>query len=105
VRVVVALGKIAFDVYLSIPADRGVIRSRSAFVFAHMPSIASAQGSPLLISCIIPASQNTSTGKLTEKMLMQVFLRQKAQESKIKSLTLDFCLFLTADRSPSPRFR
>src|SRR5436309_11188519 len=34
-RVVVALGKIAFDAYLSILCDRGVIRSRAAFVFAH----------------------------------------------------------------------
>src|SRR4051794_40534606 len=34
-RVVVALGKIAFDVYLSILRDRGVIRTRSAFVFGH----------------------------------------------------------------------
>src|SRR5271163_1929023 len=33
VRVVVALGKLAFDAYLGILRDRGVIRSRSAFVF------------------------------------------------------------------------
>src|SRR5579872_3214981 len=34
-RVVVALGKIAFDAYLGILRDRGVIRSRAAFTFGH----------------------------------------------------------------------
>src|SRR5580700_739469 len=34
-RVVVALGKLAFDAYLGVLRDRSVIRTRSAFVFAH----------------------------------------------------------------------
>src|SRR5579863_9882528 len=33
--VVVALGRIAFDTYLAILRDRGVIRSRSAYAFGH----------------------------------------------------------------------
>jgi len=74
---VVALGKIAFDVYLSILRDRGVIRSRSAFVFAHNAEHRIGPGQPLLISSYHPSQQNTSTGKLTEKMLMQVFLKAK----------------------------
>ncbi len=74
-RAVVALGKIAFDVYLSIMRDQGVIRSRSAFLFAHNAEHRIGPGQPLLISSYHPSQQNTSTGKLTEKMLLEVFLR------------------------------
>ncbi len=76
-RVVVALGKVAFDVYLSILRDRGVIRSRAAFRFAHNREHRTAEGQPLLISSYHPSQQNTSTGRLTEKMLRDVFLRAK----------------------------
>jgi uracil-DNA glycosylase family 4 len=74
-RAVVALGKIAFDVYLSILRDRGVIRSRSDFVFAHNVAYRTGPGQPLLVSSYHPSQQNTSTGKLTEKMLLDVFRR------------------------------
>lgn len=74
-RAVVALGKIAFDVYLSILRDRGVIRSRSAFPFAHNAIHRTAPGKPVLVSSYHPSQQNTSTGKLTEKMLVDVFRR------------------------------
>ena len=76
-RVVVALGKIAFDVYLSILRDQGVIRSRAPFVFGHNRAHRIAPGLPVLISSYHPSQQNTSTGKLTEKMLLDVFLRAK----------------------------
>ena len=90
VRVVVALGKIAFDVYLSILRDRGVIRSRSAFVFAHNAAHRIGPGQPLLISSYHPSQQNTSTGRLTERMLLEVFLKAsqkskgKGQKSKVQ---------------------
>jgi uracil-DNA glycosylase family 4 len=74
-RVVVALGKIAFDVYLSILRDRGVIRSRSAFLFSHNAEHRFRPGQPVLVSSYHPSQQNTSTGKLTEKMLLEVFQR------------------------------
>jgi uracil-DNA glycosylase len=77
VRVVVALGKIAFDVYLSILRDRGIIRSRAPFVFGHNRVHRVAAGSPVLISSYHPSQQNTSTGKLTEKMLLDVFRRAR----------------------------
>ena len=73
VRVVVALGKLAFDNYLDILRDRGVIRSRSAFTFGHNVLHRTGKGQPLLISSYHPSQQNTSTGKLTEKMLRDVF--------------------------------
>ena len=74
-RAVVALGKIAFDVYLSILRDRGVVRSRSAFLFAHNAVHRTAPGQPTLVSSYHPSQQNTSTGKLTEQMLVDVFRR------------------------------
>lgn len=75
VKVVVALGKIAFDVYLGILKARGVIPSRAAFVFGHDREFQIAPGHPTLISSYHPSQQNTSTGKLTEPMLTDVFRR------------------------------
>jgi uracil-DNA glycosylase family 4 len=77
VRVVVALGRIAFDVYLSLLRDRGLIRSRADFPFGHNREHRTAPGLPLLISSYHPSQQNTSTGRLTEKMLRAVFLRAR----------------------------
>ncbi len=73
VRAVVALGRLAFDVYLSILRDCGAIASRSAFHFAHDAEHQTAPGLPLLISSYHPSQQNTSTGKLTAPMLESVF--------------------------------
>src|SRR5579864_2150283 len=67
-RVVVALGRLAFDVYLAILRDRGVIRGRAAFPFAHNAVHQSGDGQPLLVSSYHPSQQNTSTGKLTDRM-------------------------------------
>ena len=64
-RVVVALGKLAFDAYLTILRDRGVIRSRAAFAFGHGREHAIAPGQPVLLASYHPSQQNTSTGKLT----------------------------------------
>jgi uracil-DNA glycosylase family 4 len=74
-EVVVALGRVAFDAYLSILRDRGVIRRRSAFQFAHGAEHATAPDQPLLISSYHPSQQNTQTGKLTAKMLREVFVK------------------------------
>ncbi len=76
-RVVVALGKIAFDSYLGILRDRGVIRSRAAFAFGHNVEHITAPGQPILISSYHPSQQNTSTGKLTTAMLHDVFARAR----------------------------
>lgn len=73
VRVVVALGRIAFDTFLSIARDKGAIASRSAFAFAHNRAHRIASGWPVLISSFHPSQQNTSTGRLTERMLEEVF--------------------------------
>jgi len=73
IRVVVALGRMAFDTYLGILRDQGTIRTRSAFVFAHGRQHRVAPGAPVLISSYHPSQQNTSTGKLTAAMLRGVF--------------------------------
>jgi uracil-DNA glycosylase family 4 len=73
VRVIVALGRLAFDVYLRILQDRGVIATRTAFPFAHDAEHRTGPEAPMLISSYHPSQQNTSTGKLTEAMLRQVF--------------------------------
>jgi len=73
----VALGKIAFDVYLSVLRDQGVIRSRSPYLFGHNRVYRIAAVTPVLVSSYHPSQQNTSTGKLTEKMLLDVFRRAK----------------------------
>jgi uracil-DNA glycosylase family 4 len=75
VKVVVALGKIAFDTYLGVLKSRGVIQSRAAFRFGHGAEFVIAPGQPLLLCSYHPSQQNTSTGKLTEKMLLDVFQR------------------------------
>jgi uracil-DNA glycosylase len=73
VQVVVALGRLAFDVYLGILRDQGQIARRSGFVFGHNVAHRTGEGQPLLISSYHPSQQNTSTGKLTESMLRAVF--------------------------------
>ena len=77
VKVVIALGKIAFDTYLDLLKSRGIIRNRSAFAFAHDRQFITAPGQPVLISSYHPSQQNTSTGKLTEEMLRDVFRRAR----------------------------
>jgi uracil-DNA glycosylase family 4 len=77
VRVVIALGKLAFDVYLSILRDQGNIGRRGDFVFGHDAEHHIGEGLPVLISSYHPSQQNTSTGKLTAPMFRDVFLRAK----------------------------
>ena len=77
VRVIVTLGRLAFDVYLSILRDQGHISSRSPFRFAHAAEHGPGPHLPLLISSYHPSQQNTSTGRLTEPMLCAVFLRAR----------------------------
>jgi len=73
VKVVVALGKIAFDGYLDTLKAQGRIASRAGFLFGHNRRYKIAPDCPLLIASYHPSQQNTSTGKLTESMLMTVF--------------------------------
>ena len=76
-KVVVALGKIAFDNYLDVLKARGAIASRAPFRFGHDRQFRIGKGQPVLVSSYHPSQQNTSTGKLTEKMLTDVFRRAR----------------------------
>lgn len=75
VRVVVALGRIAFDTYLRILRDRGKIASLKPFPFAHGAEHQTAPDAPVLLASYHPSQQNTSTGKLTAEMLRRIFER------------------------------
>jgi uracil-DNA glycosylase family 4 len=74
VRVVVALGRIAFGDYLAVLHDGGRIERRSAFVFAHNRVHELGPDLPALISSYHPSQQNTQTGKLTLAMFREVFV-------------------------------
>jgi uracil-DNA glycosylase family 4 len=80
-KVVIALGGVAFREYLTILRGRGVISRLSAFRFAH--NTEHAPGGPLLIASYHPSQQNTQTGKLTPAMLRAVFerARRRIQEA------------------------
>jgi uracil-DNA glycosylase len=67
-KVILALGKIAWDTYLSILKDQGVIESRAGYMFAHGAEAKLPAGRPLLMGVYHPSQQNTQTGKLTPVM-------------------------------------
>ena len=75
-QVLVALGKIAFDNWLTILRSRSLVTSRTAYTFAHGAEF-KIPGAPLLISSYHPSRQNTQTGRLTEEMLLRIFLRAR----------------------------
>lgn len=66
-RALLALGRIAWDGYLGIQKERGTIRSRSAFPFAHGAEARLPQG-PRLFGVYHPSQQNTQTGRVTPAM-------------------------------------
>jgi uracil-DNA glycosylase family 4 len=73
-RVVVGLGKIAFDGFLAHAQRTGKIESRSSFSFGHGAEYTLPDGLKLIAS-YHPSLQNTNTGKLTHSMLLEVFQR------------------------------
>jgi uracil-DNA glycosylase family 4 len=77
VRVVVALGRIAFDACWARLARRGVtIRPRPPFGHGTEHQ---APGGPLVIAAYHPSRQNTNTGRLTASMMKQVFAQAAAR--------------------------
>jgi uracil-DNA glycosylase family 4 len=75
-RVVVCLGKIAFDGFLAHARRSGLITSRSGLVFSHGAEFTLPNGVTVMAS-YHPSQQNTNTGKLTRAMLLKVFLRAR----------------------------
>jgi uracil-DNA glycosylase family 4 len=71
VRVVVALGRIACEGYLTALQEMGHMIPR--LPFAHGVHHRLPDGLPHLIASYHPSRQNTQTGRLTEAMLDEVF--------------------------------
>jgi len=79
-RVVVCLGRIAFDGLMAYEQRTGRLNSRSGFVFGHGAEYALPDGL-MLIASYHPSLQNTNTGKLTKAMFLNVFKRARTLAS------------------------
>ncbi len=75
-RVVVALGRIAFDGYLNFLIGQGVIASRRDYGFAHGAEHVLPNG-VILLASYHPSLRNTNTGRLDKAMFTRVFVRAR----------------------------
>jgi uracil-DNA glycosylase family 4 len=75
-RVVVCLGKIAFDGLLAYARRSGQLASRTGFIFAHGAEFTLPAGLKVIAS-YHPSLQNTNTGKLTRPMFLAIFKRAR----------------------------
>ena len=75
-RVVVCLGKIAFDGFIAHQQRMGHIARRSGYVFGHAAEYTLPSGLTALAS-YHPSLQNTNTGKLTRSMFLAIFERAR----------------------------
>ncbi len=73
VQVVIALGRLALDSYLTILHDQGQIEKRSLYPFGHAAQHRLPGSLPVLLCSYHPSRQNTQTGRLTPSMFLQVF--------------------------------
>jgi len=77
IKVVVALGKIAFEAWWRVAGTRGSpIRPRPAFEHG---AIVRTPDSPVVIASYHPSRQNTNTGKLTPSMMTAIFKNARRQ--------------------------
>jgi uracil-DNA glycosylase family 4 len=75
-RVVVCLGRIAFDGYLEHMERTGQCERKPRFKFSHGAEYA-LPGERYLVASYHPSLQNTNTGKLTRGMFFKVFERAR----------------------------
>jgi len=75
-RVVVCLGRIAFDGLMGHLVRTGKMKTRAGFAFAHGAEH-KLPGGLIAIASYHPSLQNTNTGKLTRAMLLKVFKRAR----------------------------
>ncbi len=74
-RAVVALGRVAFDGYWRLMADRGcAVKPRPTFQHGL---VCEPPGAPPIVASYHPSQQNTNTGRLTPSMLTDVFTRAR----------------------------
>ena len=84
VKVIVALGKVAFDNIYARLRERGYVAAKPP-VFKHGGEYqlrAPSRPGLILMTSYHPSRQNTNTGKLTQTMLDDVFARAKALVSR-----------------------
>jgi uracil-DNA glycosylase family 4 len=75
-RVVVCLGKIAFDGFLAFALRTGRLKARSGMNFGHGVEYTLTDGLTVMAS-YHPSLQNTNTGKLTRPMFRAIFERAR----------------------------
>ncbi len=76
VRIVVALGKIAFDTFLRTWSGEGRQIPSPRPRFGHGATYELPDG-PVLMGCYHPSQQNTQTGRLTREMFESIFAKAK----------------------------
>lgn len=75
-RVIVCLGRIAFDGLLAHAQRNGSLPARSGFIFTHGAEYTLPSGFKVITS-YHPSLQNTNTGKLTRSMFLAVFKKAR----------------------------
>jgi len=74
-KAVLALGRIAWDAYLEVLKQRGLIASRAPYQFAHAAEVQLPTPAPRLFGVYHPSQQNTQTRRVTHAMYAQVLAR------------------------------
>jgi uracil-DNA glycosylase len=74
-RAVLALGKIAWDAYLDVLKQRGLIASKAPFRFAHGAEAELPGEGARLFGVYHPSQQNTQTGRVTPAMYAHALRR------------------------------
>jgi len=81
IKVVIVLGKIAFDAFLTAYQEKGGVVPKPRPKFGHGVAV-DLPGGPRLICSYHPSQQNTFTGKLTRPMFQDIFDQAKAALSE-----------------------
>jgi uracil-DNA glycosylase len=74
-KIILALGKIAWDAYLDLLRHEHKIASRAPYKFAHGAEAEMSDDLPMLFGVYHPSQQNTQTGRVTQAMYATVLKR------------------------------